>query len=165
VFDGLAIGNRLADSHAMTEIDDTVSDAEPLTGGCLCGALRYRASGPPLFAGHCYCRDCQRSSGAGFIPFLGFAAEALSIDGESRSFAGRLRRGRPATRNVCSHCNSLVFGGERGQSSSYTIYAGTLDDPARFTPQMAIFDRDRPAWSPLPPGLQVFATMPDEPPD
>jgi hypothetical protein len=44
---------------------------------------------------------------------------------------------------------------------SHTIYAGSLDDPARFHPTIAIFARDRPAWVPLPPGLTVFETMPD----
>ena len=43
------------------------------TGGCLCGALRYEAVGEPLYAGLCYCADCQKASGSGFIPFIGFA--------------------------------------------------------------------------------------------
>jgi len=48
------------------------------TGGCLCGALRYEAEGEPLFTGHCYCTDCQKASGSGFIPFMGFAASVYA---------------------------------------------------------------------------------------
>ena len=45
-----------------------------VTGGCLCGALRYEATGEPTMAGHCYCADCRKASGSGFIPFMGYDA-------------------------------------------------------------------------------------------
>ena len=51
------------------------------TGGCLCGALRYEARGEPDMAGHCYCADCRKASGSGFIPFMNFSASALTISG------------------------------------------------------------------------------------
>ena len=42
---------------------------------------------------------------------------------------------------------SPVFGGIVGESDAHTIYAGSLDDSSRFRPEMAIFNRDRPAWA------------------
>jgi hypothetical protein len=30
-----------------------------ITGGCRCGAVRYTIEAEPLFARHCWCRDCQ----------------------------------------------------------------------------------------------------------
>ena len=36
-----------------------------IEGGCLCGAVRYEANAEPAFAVHCYCRQCQRITGAG----------------------------------------------------------------------------------------------------
>ncbi|WP_119460186.1 GFA family protein [Rhodospirillaceae bacterium SYSU D60014] len=48
----------------------------PPDGGCLCGAIRYRVSTPPLQAGYCHCRLCQRSTGA---PVLSWASE-ISIN-------------------------------------------------------------------------------------
>ena len=53
-----------------------------------------------------------------------------------------------------------MFGGDLAESTSFTIYAGSLDDPSLFQPTMAIFDRDRPAWVVLPPDVIVFETMP-----
>jgi hypothetical protein len=53
-----------------------------------------------------------------------------------------------------------VFGGIIGIDTSHTIYAGSLDDPARFVPTIAIFNRDRPAWAAVPDGLTLFETMP-----
>ena len=86
------------------------------TGGCLCGALRYEAQGEPLFAGHCYCTDCQKSSGSGFIPFMGFASSALRITGAAKPFTSKAANGGDAVRNSCPICSSLVFGGELGKS-------------------------------------------------
>ena len=130
-------------------------------GGCLCGALRWTGSGEPLYAGLCYCADCRKASGSAFIPFLAFPASALTFTGASRQYRSRSIRGSDAVRNFCPGCGGLVFGGEPGRDESHTIYAGSLDDPALFAPTLAIFDRDRPAWAPLPPGLAAFRTMPD----
>jgi hypothetical protein len=134
--------------------------AKPVVGGCLCGQLRYEARGEPQFAGYCFCADCRKASGSGFIPFMGFAAKNVSFTGETRQAVNRAYRGGESVRNFCPTCGGLVFGGVVGVHDSHTIYAGSLDDPSLFHPTMAIFDRDRPDWVPLPPGLTVFETMP-----
>lgn len=133
--------------------------SETITGGCLCGALRYEATAEPTFAGFCYCGDCRKASGGGSIGFMGFPASAVRFSGPTRQFTSKALRGE-ATRNFCPTCGGLVFGGVVGESDSHTIYAGSLDDPSRFRPTMAIFNRDRPAWAPMPPDLTVFETMP-----
>jgi hypothetical protein len=53
-------------------------------------------------------------------------------------------------------------GGVVGKDSSFTIYAGTLDDPSSFHPTAAIFARSRPAWAVIPPGLTIYDAMPPE---
>jgi hypothetical protein len=130
-------------------------------GGCRCAQLRYRASAPPRFAGFCFCEDCRHSSGSGFIPFMGFAASDLAFQGATRQVRCPAFRGGDAVRNFCAECGSLVFGGIVGTDDSHTIYAGSLDDPSLFTPEVAIFVRDRPEWAILPPGLTCFETMPE----
>jgi hypothetical protein len=131
------------------------------TGGCRCGAVRYEAEGEPIYAGYCFCEDCRRSSGSGFAPFMGFAAAAVRFEGATDRSVATSIRGSDAVRNFCPACHSLVFGGIVGEDDQHTIYAGTLDDPSLFKPQMAIFGRDRPAWALLPPGVTVFETMPE----
>jgi len=133
---------------------------KPCTGGCLCGALRYEADGAPSGAGYCCCADCRRASGSGFIPFMNFPGSAVRFTGQTRPFRSRSFRDTTSVRNSCPVCSSLVFGGEVGESDSFTIYAGSLDDPTLFQPRIAIFVRDRPAWVELPPGLTVFETLP-----
>jgi hypothetical protein len=134
------------------------------TGGCLCGALRYEALGEPLHSGHCYCADCRKASGSGFVPFMSYKASTVRFTGQAREFRSKAANGGEATRNSCPICMSLVFGGEIGKSESFTIYAGSLDDPSVFHPTIAIFARGRPAWAVIPPGLTVFDRMPGDDP-
>ena len=101
----------------------------PITGGCLCGALRYEAS-------------------------------ALRFTGEAVTHTLTQGGGRKSERNFCPHCGGLVYGGVRGETDQHTIYAGSLDDPTSFKPTIPIFNSQRPAWVPLPPGVIVFERMP-----
>ena len=130
------------------------------TGGCLCGALRYEASGAPLLAGHCYCADCRKASGSGFIPFMGFRSSAVRIFGEARQFRSKAANGNEAVRNFCPVCGGLVFGGEVGKDDTFTIYAGSLDEPSGFRPTIAIFMRGRPGWAAVPPHLTLYDAAP-----
>jgi hypothetical protein len=130
-------------------------------GGCLCGALRYEARGKPAFAGHCYCADCRKASGSGFIPFMGFAAESLTFTGSSQIYSCPAANGNIAVRNFCKVCGSLVFGGEVGKDDSFTLYAGSLDDPSQFSPTVAIFTQGHPDWASIPPHLKIFERAPN----
>ena len=133
-----------------------MSEKKRYTGGCLCGAVRYEAEGEPKFMGHCYCADCRKASGSGFIPFMGFSASAVRLTGETRKFISKSARGGDAVRNSCPVCGGLVFSGEIGKSEMFIIYAGSLDDPSLFHPTVAIFTRGRPDWAAIPPGLKIF---------
>ena len=134
--------------------------ASPITGGCLCGAVRYEADSAPDYAGYCCCADCRKASGSGFIPFMGFDASAVRFSGETQLSIAKAIHGGEAVRNHCAACGGLVFGGVVGEAASHTIYAGSLDDPSWFKPTMAIFNSRRPAWVVLPEGLTVFEEMP-----
>jgi len=150
----LAVAYPSGASLAMTD------DAKQHSGGCLCGALRYETVAEPMSQGHCYCADCRKASGSGFVPFMNFRSADVRFRGEARQFRSRAWNGGEAVRNFCPICMSLVFGGEIGLSDSFTIYAGSLDDPSRFRPTLAIFAEGRPAWALIPPGLTVFDRMP-----
>jgi hypothetical protein len=129
-------------------------------GGCLCGSVRYEAVGAPKFSGLCFCADCRKASGTGFVGFMGFATGALTFRGATRIYTCPAARGGEAVRNSCPVCGSLLFGGRVGIDTEHTIYAGTLDDPSLFKPQIAIFTRGRPAWALIPEGLRVYERLP-----
>ena len=78
---------------------------EPLEGGCLCGAVRYRITLPPTGTGFCHCRMCQRSSGgpvqaSAEIPVEGFTL----IKGELKAY----RSSAAAVRHFCPNCGTRV---------------------------------------------------------
>jgi hypothetical protein len=123
--------------------------------------VRYEADGEPLFAGLCYCADCRKASGSGFIPFMAFPRSAVRLTGQTRAVISKSARGGDAVRNFCPVCGSLLFGGTIGRDDTYNFYAGSLDDPSAFEPRIAIFTRDRPGWALIPPGLKTFAALPE----
>jgi hypothetical protein len=129
-------------------------------GGCLCGAVRYEAHSEPMSQGYCCCPDCRKASGSGFIPWMMFAASVFRFTGETKHSIAQSIRGSDAVRNHCGKCGGLVFGGIVGQVTNHTIYAGSLDDPALFQPQMAVFVRSKPEWVVIAPGLKTFDTLP-----
>ena len=152
-------GSRHA-SAATRHYDVRMSERIRITGGCLCGALRYEATAPPRAMGFCYCPDCRKASGSGYIPFAVFPSKALRITGPITAFGSPSFSGREAIRNSCAVCAGLVFGGPLGKTDSHTIYVGSADDPSWFEPTMALFARNLPSWVAIPPGLEQFETLP-----
>jgi len=76
-------------------------------GGCLCGKIRFRVTAPPLDAGYCRCRMCQRNSGAPVVAWVTFPAASFSwMIGEPGTYASSAC----AKRSFCTTCDSyLVF--------------------------------------------------------
>ena len=57
-----------------------------ISGGCLCGTVRFTANGEPGFVGICHCRNCQRQSGSAFAVVLGFPVAAVAVQGELKTY-------------------------------------------------------------------------------
>ena len=136
-----------------------------MTGGCLCGAVRYEAQGTPLYAVHCHCRDCQRASGAGHVPVMGMPKPLFKVTGGTTSYPVRGTSGMTTTRHFCTTCGSLLFGMADMAPDAVSIYVGTLDDPSVFKPEAILFTRDRQSWDATAGGLTEFDTMPAPPVD
>ena len=81
----------------------TEGGAMEWTGGCLCGAVRYRASADPVRVVNCHCGMCRRTSGAAFMTFV-HPGERVRLDRSAHvlSLLGR-RRAR-----VCPVCGSTL---------------------------------------------------------
>lgn len=109
---------------------------ERFTGGCLCGDVRLVATGRPYRVGLCHCLDCRKHHGALFNASAMFPAEAVTIAGETREFAGRC---------FCPRCGSSVFA--RG-GDEIEVHVGALDAPDRLMPTYELWTVRREAWLP-----------------
>ena len=68
----------------------------PITGGCLCGAVRYEANEPPFNAGYCHCNICKKSRGGIFAVGASFLRESVRFTkGSPKIFisVGRRKQG------------------------------------------------------------------------
>lgn len=129
-------------------------------GGCTCGAVRYEIEGPPVVVAHCYCENCQRSSGAGHATGAMFAASTLKITGATAEFVLVSEKGSEVTRLFCPVCGSQLFGRNSGMIGFVNIGLGTLDDSQSLTPQVALFTRNRKSWDLADPRVTSFETQP-----
>ena len=82
-----------------------MSDKAVFEGGCLCGAIRYRATQGPLRGVICHCTMCRRHSGAPALAFVHFAAHAFRWIGEEPA---RYRSSERAERGFCPRCGSTL---------------------------------------------------------
>ena len=102
----------------------------PVTGGCLCGAIRYESAEPPIWVGYCHCRMCQRGYGAPFVLFAVFPAGSLRFTrGQTRYY----RSSPHARRGFCAECGSPVDYRYEGDSDT-GVMIGTLDHPEDWPP-------------------------------
>lgn len=130
------------------------------TGGCFCGALRYRVTAAPLAKAQCHCRACTHISGGGLnyfmlIPPGGFAWEA----GEAAEFM-HPESARAVRRQFCATCGTHILT-RRGGLEGVVLKVGTLDAPEVFGgPKIAIFCGEGQAWQTVPEGVQAFEGLP-----
>jgi hypothetical protein len=118
-----------------------------LSGGCLCGAIRYRSNGAPPVTVICNCRHCQRQSGTAFSIMVGVPAGALVIEGpEPATFRDTGETGHPVLRHFCGQCGSPLFSQPEATPTMEWIKAGTLDDPSWLDPQMNIWCDSAQPW-------------------
>ena len=80
-----------------------------MTGGCLCGQVRYSANTEPAFVGVCHCKNCQKQTGTAFSVLVGIPKTAMSIQGQLKTFHDTGDSGQAVDRNFCPECGSPVF--------------------------------------------------------
>ena len=99
----------------------------PVTGGCLCGAVRYEASQPPQRAEYCHCRMCQKHTGSAFGVYAAIRAESFRITlGEPKFY----KSSDIAERGFCADCGSSLMNRYFDpDNSDVWVGVGTLDHP------------------------------------
>lgn len=139
---------------------DSPAREDERLGGCLCGAVRYRARTARARTLVCHCRACQRQSGSAFSVNLVLPAADLSIDGSLRTFAHAADSGRTVHRRFCPDCGSPVLTEVPDKPGLVILKAGTLDDPSTLVPQLHLWCKNAQPWVGLPVDLPCLPEQP-----
>jgi hypothetical protein len=114
-----------------------------LTGGCLCGAVRYAIDAKLIDAGYCHCRLCQHSSGAPItawltVPFAGFAY--------TQGSAAVFHSSAHSQREFCACCGSPLVFRKSVSPKTLDVTLGSLDDSSRIRPHYHIWTQSSVEW-------------------
>jgi hypothetical protein len=130
-----------------------------LTGGCLCGAVRYTVSGRPASVGYCHCRLCRHSVGAPVVPWASYPPARVAWTSGAPVW---YRSSAKAERGHCAVCGtSLAFRYVAG-GPTVDITLASLDDPEALRPEYHIWTDSQLHWFDVADHLPRY---PDDGPD
>ena len=124
--------------------------SKPLTGGCLCGEIRYVVHAPVESLAACYCTDCQRmTSAAGSINAVVPASAFRLNKGETKVFTKTADSGHALRRHFCGDCGSWIYNPVGGDPEQIVLKAGAFDRHEGMKIVLNLWTRSRPPWAPM----------------
>lgn len=127
---------------------------ETATGGCLCGAVRFRAAGPAKGSGYCHCASCRRHTGAPLVAFAVFTADQVTWEKGARS---RYESSPGKFRAFCPDCgSSLTWEGRYNGQEWVEFHISAMDDPNAFPPNEHTHYKERISWLHVDDDLKKF---------
>lgn len=127
-------------------------------GGCICGAVRYRARGSPAVSMVCHCRFCQRRLGSAFATIAYFNEENVELaQGQVSEYEHRSdESGRWLRMQFCPRCGTTVTHAAEVRPGMKAVAIGTLDDPDALGIERHIWVRSKRPWVSIPAETAVF---------
>jgi hypothetical protein len=121
----------------------------PLTGGCLCGGVRFEVTERPLSAGYCHCNRCQRRTGTAA------SAQAHIVPGSLRITSGEelLRAYEPPdgfAKVFCSACGSSLWSRRPDDGDIAAVRLGVFDSDPGVRPEHRQYVAYAAPWEPIP---------------
>ena len=116
---------------------------EDVTGGCLCGDVRYRITAAPVEALYCHCRMCQRAHGAPVIAWLTVPLDAFAV---TKGNPVAYRSSAKAFRHFCGSCGTPLTWREADNPRLVDLSIASLDNPKAIAPTMHVWTDSRIAW-------------------
>ncbi len=110
-----------------------------LTGGCMCGAVRYRISAAPVSTGLCHCDRCRPQSGSAFSTVIIIKRSTIEIEGQTAIFADVGSSGRSVARRYCPRCGSPLTVEPDVTPDLMFVKVGGIDTNEWFHPMMELF--------------------------
>ncbi len=130
-----------------------------ITGGCLCGAVRFRSTAAPLSTRYCWCRDCQHFAAGNATVNVVFSKPEVTVEGEVSVYESLADSGSRMRRSFCPRCGSPLFSDAEPRPHLIIIRAGALDDPGLAPPASTIWVSSAPRWACIDADLPQFPKM------
>jgi hypothetical protein len=118
-----------------------------ITGGCLCGAVRFTVSEGPIVGRVCWCKVCQKLGAGGPAVGAAFKSSAVTVTGAIRDYESVADSGNRMHRKFCPVCGTQLFSQAESRPNLVFIRAGALDDPEIAKPSSTIWTASAPSWA------------------
>ena len=122
----------------------------PLTGGCMCGGVRFEVSEPLVVAMYCHCTRCRRRTGTDW------SVGAIAAPGSYRVLEGEglVRSWEPPAggwaKAFCSRCGSQLYSRSPDRPDVVSVRMGSFDGDPGLRPSCHQFTAYAPVWAPVP---------------
>ena len=132
--------------------------AEPcLTGGCLCGGVRFELSEPATDAGYCHCTRCQRRTGTASSAQARIDARTFRLVRGAELVGGWLPPGGGMEKCFCRACGAHLFSRDPSGGAQMSVRLSAFDDDPGVRPAWRAYVAYAAPWEPIPgDGLERF---------
>jgi len=124
-------------------------------GRCLCGAVRFKATGEPINVRICHCRNCQKATASPFYARALYPQTALEVEGETGSYPSSTTLDRV----FCKACGTRLFSWRKNGTAAGVALAA-FDDRNAFAPTEHIWVSEKMNWVKIDDGLPQYSKGP-----
>lgn len=132
-------------------------NAEPLEGGCQCGAVRYRLTGTPMMTALCHCSLCRRANAAPAVAWAMFSDAHVDFTASPPTI---YESSPGCRRGFCPRCGTQINFTADFIPGLMDITIGSLDDPDRMPPAFHYWESRRLSWLHLSDDLPRYPELP-----
>ncbi len=130
-----------------------------MTGGCLCGAVRYEIAGRLSRASNCHCSMCRKQHGAAFGTYAAVRrTEFRWLSGEDQ--IARYEATPGIARGFCRRCGSTLFWDAAANEERFGLALGTVDGDPGVRPSLHIFVGSKAPWFEITDDVPQHVTVP-----
>lgn len=132
--------------------------SDPITGGCLCGKIRYTVSQALSAIIACHCTNCQKASGTGASHNAAVPTSAVTFtSGTPKLFNDTAASGNILKRYFCADCGSPIYSQREKMPEMMVLKVGTLDNSSGMKLVMNIWTKSARPWMHIDPATSCYA--------
>ena len=132
-----------------------------LTGGCLCGAVRYILhEGFRMNPYACHCTECQTRTGSAFSEHMLFMLADLELTGELDVAEYTQPSGAHSRIHGCARCKARIYAENDTRPGMASLRCGTLDDSSAVVPAAHLWVKSKQSWIGLPEDARTVDEQP-----